>query len=204
MKIALSMPYLFTDHFSPDSIKEDSGKKFLQDHAGTSRKLASPIQELDLRITSEGPDTVFFATTPSRPQTVMYYMKAKRRKLEWSVVHPLNRYTRAAFQAEVWRHNTLAGSMPILTSRIFFKYLLSSTRLVVSDNQHSESGRMFWVQQIKTALRAGFGVWVLFADGKDSLEVKAVSKITSPEQIDKYYSAGDQTKGLFFRFAISK
>ena len=132
------MPHLFTDHFSPDSIKEDSGKKFLQDHAGTSRKLVSPIQELDLRITSEGPDTVFFATTPSRPQTVMYYMKAKRRNLEWSVVHPLNRYTRAAFQAEVWRHNTLAGSMPILTSRIFFKYLLSSTRLVVSDNQPSE------------------------------------------------------------------
>ena len=201
MKIALSMPYLFNDIFYPDSIKGELESSFLEKHLKTGRKLKSPVKGIELYVTKEGKHSVFFGVQGG---TVVYYMKTDKRPLTWVLDHPLKRFNRSVYQAEVWRHNKLQWPENTITTQVFATYLVSKARLVVSDKLQSESGRTFWVKQITQALSMGYKAWVMVVNEKgETLEVKAVSPVIHSQQVDQYYTTGSDYAGTRLRLAIT-
>jgi len=82
-----------------------------------------------------------------------------------------------------------------LCRMLIFEYYIKKFKGIISDGLHSFLGERYWKKLLKQSMESGYKTYVL-KDEKDKIP------LTSPEEIDQYFSNGSE--GLRYRFVIEK
>lgn len=207
MPIEVAFPYKVGTGYAPDYCRtpEEMGD-WLDLHLLKS-KVVFTKGNIKLRLHKKSNSTnVLFVTLDGK--NLDYVMELK--KLSSSVnpikVLPDCLSNRLCYQASVWRSIELQAEDLDFVKTVFWKYLVSSTRTVISDSAQSDAGENFWSNRIAEALKnSQFRVYGLWCDAKNnSVEIHGALEIETISQMRQFYTSDENANGWYMRLAIAK
>ena len=92
-----------------------------------------------------------FAMIFNQTNLITYYMKYKIKNI------PI--FGRCATQVKLW--NSMSLSTIGLPQKVFFEIMLKNFDAMISDRQHTEDGRRFWIRRLTESVDRGLGVGII-------------------------------------------
>jgi hypothetical protein len=199
------MPYRIGPKYIPEFVKTESAQEaWLHENLPASKIVYTwkgfPVRVCQLSETH----SEFFVENSGQ---ILYQMSLRKVSVSTprNLPEPLRK--RASFQASLWRHGTLVQFAPGLPAAMFWKFLVSNSRNILSDSQQSDRGEAFWENRIAEALNfeGSYRVYGLDCEHTgSSLSIESASVLTSVSGMAKYYSDEQDMSGYYKRLAIVK
>lgn len=204
--ISESMPYKFSGAYVPEYVETaETQKKWLARHLPKAKLLGTVLNEMNNKVVE-----VFVVKAANEKLVIfsfidgelLYVLEVLKLKVPSNFVYKLKK--RALGEVSIWRNPKYRMLMDGFAKKVFWKWLVTTSRSAVSDNRHSNDGASFWVRRISQALRnkdkyAVYGLRCSLAG--NTLLVENVDKIDSLEKIKFYYHEG-MLEGRYWRLAI--
>lgn len=203
-----AFPYRIGPKYIPDFCKTPEDMfSWLAQHLSTSKVVLTKGKIQLLLHRKSATTNVFFVTLGD--QRIDYVMELHKMRASLTPVTPLpaGLTQRLCYQASVWRSPRLAVADSTFVKTVFWKYLVSDSRTVVSDSAQSDAGENFWINRIAEALNTSttFRVYGLMCEKKaNSLVIEDSLLITKIDQMNQFYTEGENYNGQFMRLAIVK
>lgn len=204
-KLITAMPYRIGPGYKPECVKTpEAMAAFITNYAPLAKKVnTGTVFDLSVVDDAKPGQKLFFVY---ERETLHYYMELNKVLAPTDgkgVPSVLRR--RSAYQGSVWRSPQLGALAPGFPSRIFWKYLCTTTRNVLSDSSQSDAGESFWKTRIAEAMVYGHEVYGLDCElVGQALRITTAVRILLPNEVDTYYTEGEDYNGHYKRLAICK
>lgn len=212
----LAMPIRIGDNYAPAFIKQGltAEQQFIAGALPHSKVVLRYNQlgvntEVRLRQLIPGHRLEFFVLTPDNTR-VMYHMDLWKVRVWNRADLPPELVQRACYQASVWRssppvEHSLESYAKGLPKAMFWKYLVSHSRNVISDNAQSSMGEVFWGNRLVEAFQNGYHVYGLDCEAiKGELAITKAVRLHKVTERHKYYTDGQDMNGQYLRLCICK
>lgn len=202
-----TFPYRIGPKYIPDFCRTpEEMKVWLDKHLATS-KVVFTKGVIELRLFKKSATINIFFVTLSEG-AIDYVMELHKMTSSKEPISELpdSLAKRLCYQASVWRSTELGEEDQTFVKTVFWKYLVSDTRTVVSDSAQSDAGEKFWENRIFEALKnPAYGVHGLFCEKKhETLEITGSLPLLRAAQMKQFYTEAENYDGYFMRIAIIK
>ena len=203
-----SMPYGIGPLYIPEYVKtRPAMQTWLAGRIGASRSVYEDDGVTLKAFKNSDSKIVFFVHSIDRDGPRLdYVMELNKVQIspKSSADLPVEISRRLNYQSSVWRGLPFRDKHRGFPAKMFWKYLVSSTRTVVSDSMQSDAGEAFWYDRISDALRLHHKVFTLDCEESGgSLLINSAEPFTDLDDFKKFYSYEQDMSGHYKRFAIT-
>ena len=200
----LASPYRIGNYYKPQMVRNDSEASWIRANLPKAR-VAKVFDGVKVYIVRHPPDTFEFFVPTQDNQHLDYHMACH-------TVYPMRGeplpevlLKRASFQASVYRTTHSHYRVRDLAPRMFWSFLLSARRNIMSDNSQSDAGEAFWRSRIKEALDTNLLVYGVDAEHyRNTLIITQAERLTKLSDMERFYTEGMDLKGHYKRLVIAK
>lgn len=200
-----AFPYRIGTKYVPDEVRTPEATRVFLDENLSKSKVVFIHSGLELRASKpvSGVTTNFWVLSPEDKDQILYSMRLSSLHRPGNSNLPPALLKRSSFQCSVWRDLTITQYSKDFVPSVFWKFLLSNTRNVVSDSAQSEAGEAFWYRRMGEALGFGKKVYGLDCEARSgSLHIASAVRISSLKESKAFYTEGENYDGYYKRLAI--
>jgi hypothetical protein len=197
-------PFLIDGEFVPDPVKAGPAAEAAWiSRALPGSRLVATLDDVPLLAIKSGKKLIFFVPSIDG-SSLDYYMECVTLKTRPSPDLPKLVTRKVSYQCSVYRVPDLRMRSLRFPHLVFWRFLVSHRRNVVSDNEQTDKGRGFWESRCAEAFAGGFKVFGIAAERSASgLIITAATELNRVSDTARFYSRTDRS-GANYRLLIGK
>lgn len=200
----LAFPYRIGANYRPAMVANNTEAAWITANLPTA-KVAKVFEGVSVYMVRASPGQVEFFVPTEDGLHLDYYMACHTVFPMRGEPLPEVLLKRASFQASVYRTLDSRYRVVNLAPRMFWTFLLSGRRNVMSDNAQSDAGEAFWHSRVTEAFNRGLRVYGVDAEQyRNNLIITQAERLHKPAEMTRFYTQGMDLKGHYKRLVIAK